>query len=321
MHDRKARSLERWFHILTVLMGGGRPTADDLARRFGVTRRTIFRDIAALEEQRIPVVRDGGHYAIMDTYRVKPIQFQPHEVLALAAALDFARRSRPLGGAAAVSALEKLRAVLPAAHQELAAGLDETLVVDPLQGHSLPAPPEVEEALRAGLQGPHPVRIRYQALAAEAASERVVRPYGLAYRGTGLYLIGFCELRQEIRTFRANRILAATVLPATFARPAGFDLERYLADIWGIEDGPTMQVQVRFYPPVARLARETVWHPTQRVHEEPGGSVIVSMETRGKNELARWLSGYGGTVEVLGPPELREAVRSLGQAIVDRYTN
>ena len=85
MHDRKARSLERWFQILTVLMGGGRPTADDLARRFGVTRRTIFRDIAALEEQRIPVVRQDGCYTIMDTYRVKPIQFQPHEVLALVA--------------------------------------------------------------------------------------------------------------------------------------------------------------------------------------------------------------------------------------------
>lgn len=276
MHDRKARSLERWFQILTVLMGGGHPTADDLARRFGVTRRTIFRDIAALEEQRIPVVRQEGRYAIMDTYRVKPIQFQPHEVLALVAALDFARRSRPLGGAAAVSALEKLRAGMPAAHQELAAGLDETLVVDPLQGHSLPALPGVEDALRAGLQGPHPVRLRYQAL-------------------------------------------AATVLPATFVRPAGFDLERYLADIWGIEDGPSMQVRIRFSPPVARLARETLWHPTQRVEEEAGGSVILTMETRGKNELARWLCGYGGTVEVLDPPELREAVFSLGRAIVARY--
>jgi predicted DNA-binding transcriptional regulator YafY len=319
MQDRKARGLERWFRILTILMGGGRPTADDLARRFEVSRRTIFRDIASLEQQGVPVVRADGRYAVLDSYKVKPIQFEPAEVLALAAALDFARRRRALGGSFAASALEKLRAVLPGPQKELAAGLDETLVVDPLQGHSEPASPGVEEAIRQALSGGHPVRIRYQALAAEAPSERVVRPYGLAYRGTGLYLIGYCEMRRDIRTFRVNRILSAEILPAAFTRPADFDLERYLADIWGIEDGPLMQVRIRFSPAVARLARETRWHPTQETQSEPDGSVIVSMETRGKNELARWLAGYGGTVEVLEPRELKEAVLKLGRDIVARY--
>lgn len=319
MQDRKARSVQRWFHILTRLMGGGRPTADELARRFQVSRRTIFRDIAELEAQGIPVVRDEGRYAIMDSFKLKPVQFHAGEVLALVAALDFARRSRSLGGAAAASALEKLRAVMPGPQQELAAGLHETLVVDPLQAHSHPALPGVEEAIRQALQGGHPVRILYQALAAEAPSERTVRPYGLAYRGTGLYLIGYCEMRREIRTFRGNRILSAEILPAAFTRPADFDLERYLANIWGIEDGPLMQVRIRFLAPVARLARETVWHPTQRTEDGPDGSVIVHMETRGKNELARWLAGYGGTVEVLEPAELRQAVINLGRELLARY--
>lgn len=319
MQDRKARSLERWFQIFTYLMGNGRPTVDDLAERFGVSRRTIFRDIAALEAQRIPVVREDGRYSIMDSYKIKPVQFQPAEVMALVAALDFARRSRSLGGTAASSALEKLRAVLPEPQQELAAGLDETLVVDPLQAHAQPSEPGVEEAVRQALQGGHPVRIRYQALAAEAPSERTVRPYGLAYRGTGLYLIGYCEMRRDIRTFRANRILSVEILPAAFTRPADFDLERYLKDIWGIEDGPLMQVKIRFLPPVARLARETVWHPTQRTEESEDGSVIVHMETRGKNELARWLAGYGGTAVVLEPAELRQAVIDLGRAMLARY--
>ena len=320
MDERKVRNMERWFQLLTALMNGGRPTPTDLAERFGVSLRTIFRDVAALEAMGIPVVRDEGRYSVMDTYRLKPIQFTVDEVLALTAALNFARRRRSMmAGKAAAGAMDKLLAVMPTAHREMVAGLEETLVVDPIHSHSVPGAPGVEQRLTSAMQGCHPIRICYQALDAEAASERVIHPYGLAYRGTALYLIGYCELRKGIRTFRVNRIHTADVLPAVFTRPADFDLERYLGDIWGIEDGPLMEVRVRFSRPVARLARETVWHPTQTVTEEPDGAVVLQMETRGKNELARWLAGYGGTVEVLAPLELREAVVALGRAILQRY--
>lgn len=314
-----SRALQRRFQLLTVLMGGGRPRADDLARRFGVTRRSIYRDLEFLEQNGVPVVRDGGRYAVLETFKVRPIQFQPDEVLALMAALDFGRRKRPVGGAAARSAWEKLLAVLPAQQQELASGLGRTLVVDPIQAYSLPPSPDVEAACRAAVEGPHPLRILYQALHAEAPVERVVRPYGMAYRGTALYLIGFCELRQEVRIFRANRILEAQVLSTTFDRPADFDLEQYLSGVWGIEFGPLMRVRIRFDREVARLVRETVWHPSQRLEEEAGGSVILRMEARGMGELARWLAGFGGRAEVLEPAELRQAVLELGQGIVARY--
>lgn len=319
MQDRKTRNMERWFGLLTLLMGGARPTARDLARKFGVTERTIFRDVAALEEMQIPVVREDGRYSVMDHYRLKPVQFTPDEVLALAGALDFARRRRSLTGKAAGSAMEKLLAVMPLTHQELVAGLDETLVVDPLQAHSLPGLPGIEQLLTAAIQGSHPVRIRHLSPGAAEQTERVIRPYGMAYRGTALYLIGYCELRESLRTFRLNRITAVEVLPAAFTRPADFNLERYVSDIWSIEDGPLMHVRVRFSKPVAELARETQWHPTQMITDEPDGSVVLQMETRGTNELARWLAGYGGTVEVLAPMELRDAVIGLGQAILQRY--
>jgi len=319
MSAGSSRALERRFQLLTALMGGGRPRAEELARRFGVTLRSIYRDLAFLEQVGVPIVRDGGRYAVLDTFKVRPIQFQPDEILALMAALDFGLRKRPVAGSAARSAWEKLLAVLPAQQQELAGELNQTLVVDPIQAYSLPPSPDVEAACRAAVEGPHPLRILYQSLRAEEPVERVVRPYGLAYRGTALYLIGFCELRREIRIFRANRILEAQVLSSTFERPADFDLERYLSDIWGIEFGPLMHVCVRFDRSVARLVRETVWHPSQRVDEEEGGSVILRMEARGTGELARWLAGFGGNAEVLEPPELREAVCALGRGIVERY--
>lgn len=319
MFDDAAKAADRRFMLLTKLMGGGKPKASDLARDFGVTERTIFRDVDFLERNRVPVVRENGRYSVEENYKLRPVQLQPDEVLALMAALDFGRRKGPLGGKAAASAQEKLLAVLPTTQKELAAGLTEIMVVDPVQAYSKPPAPGVEESLRTAIGDRHPVRLVYQALDADQPGERVVEPYGLAYRGTALYLIGFCRLRQGIRIFRANRILSIAMLASTFQRPADFDLEAYLSGIWGIEFGPQMQVRVRFDRHVARLARETVWHPSQRLVDEADGAVILEMETRGTNELARWLAGYGGTVEVLDPPELREAVLALGRAIVERY--
>lgn len=319
VQERKGRSLGRLFQLLTVLMGGGRPSTAELASRFKVSQRTIFRDILSLESWGVPIVRENGRCWVLDSYRIRPVQFTPEEVHALMAALDFAGRRRPLGGRSALSAQEKLIAVMSATNQALAAGLGENLVVDPIPGYSLPGLPGVDRQLTAAIQGAHPVRLRYLAMGAEEPTERTVRPYGLAYRGTGLYLIGYCELRQDIRTFRVNRILRADPLPAVFQRPSDFDLEAYLGRIWGIEDGPELQVAVRFARPVASLARETVWHPSQTLEEGEDGSVTLHMVTRGKNELARWLTGYGGHVEVLGPADLREAVLALGRGILDRY--
>lgn len=319
MSDEAAKAADRRFKLLTKLMSGGKPSATELASYFGVDKRSIYRDVKFLEDNRIPVIRDQGRYSIDENYRLRPVQLQPDEVFALVAALNFGQRKSPLGGKAAISAQEKLLANLPVRERELAAGLTETMVVDPVQAYSQPAAPGVEEKLRAAIDGRNKVKITYQGMNDDKPIERVVRPFGLAYRGTALYMIGFCELRQGLRHFRANRIVTIQMLGSRFRRPTDFDLEKYLSDIWGIEFGPLMQVRVRFDRQVARLAKETVWHPTQRVEEAADGTVILQMEARGKNELARWVAGFGGTVEVLDPPELRDAVLALGQSIVARY--
>ena len=222
-------ALQRRFQLLTVLMGGGRPRADDLARRFGVRAGRSTATWSSWSRTACPSCGTAGAMSCWRPSKARPIQFQPDEVLALMAALDFGRRKRPVGGAAARSAWEKLLAVLPAQQQELASGLGRTLVVDPIQAYSLPPSPDVEAACRAAVEGPHPLRILYQALHAEAPVERVVRPYGMAYRGTALYLIGFCELRQEVRIFHRE------------PHPGGAGAEHHLRPARGLRPGAVPQ--------------------------------------------------------------------------------
>jgi predicted DNA-binding transcriptional regulator YafY len=299
---------------------GARVSVEDLTERFRVTRRTIYRDLAELQELRIPLVSDNGYWYLMKGYPVPPIEFSLDEVAVLAWALGWASRNPVLGGATAISAMDKLKdAVQDRSFCTLMDELETSVVVDPSSARPIPGEIGVEDIVRRAVRGSHKLEIVYGSLYSGETTSRIIRPYGLAYRGVGLYVIGWCELRQAQRTFRLSRIRSARWLKDRFQVPTDFDLNAHLMTVWGIEDGPDMQVILRFSPKVAQLARETRWHPTQEVEEQPDGGVLLHMLTRGRGELARWIAQYGGEVMVLEPVELAVAVRAIGDGIVRAY--
>lgn len=315
----KGAVLTRWFQLLTAIQSGRPHTAQDLAERLGVTTRTIYRDVRQLEEAGVPIFFDSEHkgYRLTDTFQIRPLQFQPDELTALVAMIGFMRRRGPMATRDTAHALvDKLLAALPIGHREAASVLDRSLSMDPSSAHGLEddhVVAELNRALRIG----HKARIRYATFSRGGAeSSRVIHPYGLAFRGTSLYLIGYCELRMDRRNFRVGRIREIQVLRESFVPDPTFDLEEYLQAVWGITDGPEMSVKLRFEPDVAPLARETRWHPTQAVADEPDGGAILTMVTRGRAELARWIAGFGGRVRVLAPDDLREDVCAIGRGIV-----
>lgn len=317
---RRIRTIHRWFKILAAIRQGARVSVEDLAERFGVTTRTIYRDLAELQELKIPLVSDQGYWYLVKGYPVPPIEFSLDEVAVLAGALGWASRNPVLGGAAAISAMEKLKDAIPdKSFRALVDELETSVVVDPSSARPVPGELGVEEIVRRAVRESHRLEIVYGSLYSGEITSRIIRPYGLAYRGVGLYVIGWCELRQAQRTFRLSRVRNARWLRDRFEVPPDFDLNAHLMAVWGIEDGPDMQVVLRFSPAVAQLARETQWHPTQEVEEQPDGGVLLHMVTRGKGELARWIAQYGGEVTVLEPVELARAVRAIGDGIVRAY--
>lgn len=315
--------LTRWLKLLMVIQGGRPHTVPELAERMEVSTRTIYRDIMHLQEAGMPIFYDQQKrtYRLTENFHVPPLQFKSDEVVALVMALNFARRSGPARSRRTIEALvDKLLAALPLGQRTSAGELDRALVIDPLPSRSL-EDEQVVQTLEQATGARRKVAIRYAAFShAGEESERTVRPFGLAYRGTALYMIGHCEMRQSLRTFRASRIRSIRLTADSFPMPADFDLDRYLLEIWGITDGPEMQVRLRFLPQVAQLARETRWHHTQQVSIDADGSAVVSLTTRGRDELARWIAGYGRHVVVLEPAELRTAVLEIGLGIRDLYT-
>lgn len=198
------RRADRLFQIVQHLRGGRLVTAALLAERLEVSQRTIYRDIADLIGSGVPIEGEAGvGYVMRAGYDLPPMMFTNDEVSALVAG---ARLIRAWGGAAMAQAAEealiKIEAVLPDALRQQVAKVQ----VYALQG------PEMTDDLRALLdridsfvETRETIRIDYEDQSGTASSRRI-RPLGLFFWGKVWTLVAWCELRNDFRMFRLDRI-------------------------------------------------------------------------------------------------------------------
>jgi predicted DNA-binding transcriptional regulator YafY len=202
------RRTDRLFQIVQYLRGGRLTTAAQLARRLEVSERTIYRDVADLIGSGVPIEGEAGvGYVMREGYDLPPLMFTRDEIVALTAG---ARLIRAWGGLdmarAAEEALVKIGAVLPEAERDRAARV---------QIHAFQMP-ELDDATRARLdrieravEGRERLDIAY-ADGEGQTTDRVVRPLGLWFWGKVWTLVAWCELREDFRMFRVDRIAEMT---------------------------------------------------------------------------------------------------------------
>jgi proteasome accessory factor B len=170
------------------------------------------------------------------------------------------------------------------------------------------------------------VRIWYPAshAADQVLLERVVSPYFIEPNPGGhtRYLIGHDTNSGQVRTFRVERVQQAELTDEHFTIPADFDAAERLRDAWGISDEDLVQVRLRFHDPAAAArARESYWHSSQREEVNADGTVDLTFEVGGLLEITPWILGWGGTVEVLTPAELRQRVAAAARDLTARYVD
>ncbi len=324
--DRSAAKrdrLARFYRVVRYLAAHPEgATVDAVAAFVGMSRRTVYRDLRALEgEIGIPLWSDEGRWGIVEGAFLPPLRLTLDEAVAffLSARLmaQFADRYDPDTAAA----FQKLAEILP---QVVARHLERTL--DVLA--SRPPDERVTRHLRAlsrAWADQRVVELTYDtATHAPGRPPRKarVRPYLIEASATtrGLYLIGFDEERGAIRTFRLQRILDLAVTPDRFDPPEAGALEESLGHAWGvIADQEEVEVVLRFDASAAGLVTETTWHPTERVTRERDGSVIWQARVPGTIEIRRWILQWGAAVEVLEPAELRDEVAATLRAAAARY--
>ena len=322
--DRTARLLR----VAGILRGPGetgvRP--EEIARQTGMSPRTVYRDLKAIEtELRMPVWSDEGRWG-MDADAeafLPPLRLTLHEAMAVFLAARVMTRYADKYDASLGSAFGKLAEVLPAAvreHVEHTLAILADRPVDPRFNQHVADLTRAWAERRVVTFNYAPAR--YAELGEREPRRAVVWPYLLepSLETHALYLIGFDETRGAIRTFKVERILDLSLTPRTFDAPEGPDLESVLRRAWDIiADQPDTLVRLRFAPSVAARVREATWHPTQRLEEEPDGSLLWSARVAGTIEIRLWILRWGDEVEVLAPPELRADVAATLRRALAHY--
>ena len=212
------RRANRLFQLVQLIRGRRLSTADFLAARLEVSPRTVYRDVAALQQQGVPIDGAAGvGYRMQAGFDLAPLMFTRAEAQALVAAVRLAQLQLDSGLAAqADAALSKILAVLPPAERAAAESL------------ALFVPPSgLDEVTRKRLaqfreatESRHKLRLDYLDLNG-GRSERVVRPLACLFWGPAWTLAAWCELRLDFRSFRVDRIQALTVLDERFRDEAG----------------------------------------------------------------------------------------------------
>ena len=218
------RRADRLFQIVQFIRGRRLTQAALLAERLQVSLRTIYRDVADLQRQGVPIEGEAGvGYRMRAGFDLPPLMFTTAEAQALVAAIRVAGPRLDSGLArAADDALSKILAVLPPATRVAA----ERLAV-----YAPPVGPDDGtrarlEALRQATEARQKLRLHYRDLK-EASSQRTVRPLGCFFWGQVWTLAAWCEARQDFRSFRVDRIDAMTLLDDRFRDEPG----RSLADL------------------------------------------------------------------------------------------
>jgi predicted DNA-binding transcriptional regulator YafY len=213
------RRADRLFQIIQILRRRRGPiTADALAAEIETSRRTVYRDVADLVAQRVPIRGEAGSGYVLDrSYDMPPLMLTPDEIEVLVLGAEWvSHRGDTALRRAAQDLIAKVAATVP---ERL-----RPLVLDPSIGTpaTWKVTPDtldmvaVREALRAGTK----IRLRYRD-EKERESERVVWPVVVGYFDTTRMLVAFCELRQDFRNFRTDRVVGASFLKETFGeRPS-----------------------------------------------------------------------------------------------------
>ncbi len=142
-----------------------------------------------------------------------------------------------------------------------------------------------------------------------APEEYLFDPYTLLFYKDSLYLGGFAHNRNALRLFLIDRLQQVEVTRERFEVPDDFRSEDLTGSSFGLIDGESMTVRVRFAPQIAHLIRERLWHPQQRITEEPGGYLQLAFEAAGETEILAWLYSYLPHVQILGPASLSASFR------------
>jgi predicted DNA-binding transcriptional regulator YafY len=321
---RNAEIVRQWNLLRAIEAARNGLPLTRLIEMAGVTRRTVYRDLDALQEAGFPLsneIREGRVYWMLGN---APFQHlgQPGFTLSELCALYLSRRMvEVLTGVAFQAPLQavfgRFEADLPPRLKQYLDHLPSALAAMPPEGR-IKRQPDYEAHVALLLHATldfHPVEMVYHSHLHQRTKTYLVHPYRIAYAHGGLYLFAFVPEYDQIRTFAMQRVKKAKALDGRFTPAHQLPDNPFECSLGPNLGQPAVHVVLRFAPQIASAVRERVHHPSQQFTDLPDGSLRMELDVCNDWWLHNWVLGYGPLVAVEAPDELvQHIVEELDRA-------
>lgn len=300
-------------------------TLDELAEECDVDRRTIHRDLNAVEQAGYSLTAEWSEgkkvYSFLTRSRnLPPITFTLPQLMSLYLLRSLGAHLTGTPFQAEIDELFKsIHSVLPdrhAAHLERIARVSLPLLHG-ARDYS-PSAPFIADLQKALLQQ-YRIRLNYAKKGKGEVESYEVDPYTLVFHKGAIYLLGNALNRSGMRLFALERVRGVEITRQRFEIPDSYQPEAHFSSAFGLVSDTPMKVRVRFSPEIAHAVKDRIWMPGQKISSDADGRTVVAFEAAGRMELVSWILSYGIHAEVLEPAELRKEVRRQVKGMRELY--
>lgn len=308
MNDHYLKKIDRVTAILTQLQSKPLVRAQDLAEKFEVSIRTIYRDVKTLENAGIPIIGEAGNgYSLMDGYKLPPVMFTKEEVLSFITAEKLMQKflHQSLGNHYQ-TAMEKVRSVLKYSDKDLIQNIEKQ--IDVFNYHPKTADhirniiPIILESIAEKKQ----LHVEYKTVE-EKISSRTIEVVGVFFEFNYWYVMAFCTLRNDFRQFRVDRILGIFKTQHPFLQEYG-QINDYRQNPSGNKTKVRLLVDKKI---IGHLVNSKKYYGlTEEIETEKG--IELTFETDWiKEGFPRWLITFADYADVLEPESLKTSLKEL----------
>lgn len=313
--------IDRLTAILIHLQTKQVVTAEEIANRFEISKRTVYRDLRALEEAGVPIGAEAGvGYYISDGYYLPPVMFSKQEAIAMLLAGKLVEKLTDNStNKDYQSALYKIKSVLSTSDKEFITSLDSRIDIKHIP--SLKKDAEEQQYLSCiqnALVSRNVLSIDYQSYYKnELTKEREVEPVGLCYYSFTWHMIGFCRMRDDYRDFRVDRIKAMHTTENVFERRGDDLMDRYFHNLMIAND--LMEVIVRFDKQIYSELHSQKYYFGFIDEEEFDNYYEMTFLIDSLSYIGKWLLKFGKSIEIISPEDLKSKMKDFVLELQEKY--
>ena len=319
----KISNIWRLLRILLIFSRKSKVKAREISEDLEISVRQAYRDIECLKLAGIPLYSDKNGFTLMPDFFMPKISLDIPEILTLFLLCSSikSQKGTPYGDLLS-AACDKILNALPESIKKVFLTSDYDAIVDFGLDTKVDYKKidEMFKLIYEATIAKKRISLKYYSMETKKLGKRIIDPYAFKFNFGIWYLIGFCHQRNEVRTFRIDRVRKIEILEENFKVPESFDMDEYFKESWGIIRGQKTKVNLRFTKEVADFVAECTWHPSQKLTKNKDGSLNAQFEVGGLSEIKIWILGFGENVEVLEPEKLRQELKNTAVKINHIYS-